>query len=173
MTRLFYNFFIPEDKARHKDIAWCLKENLSNEFIDEFIIFGDPSDFPLPPEAGSPPHSSLLYINCSGRPTYEYIWNLIGARTGPSDINIFLNSDCYIDNQSMSLLSHLRRDDAWCLSRWDMDENLNSTLRNIACSQDCWITKGVLKNYLISLLAPGAPAVIIVSLMNCIQEGIL
>jgi hypothetical protein len=102
----------------------------------------------------------LIRINYDKQPTYRYIFNLINQVTTDNDINMILNSDCFIDESNLELIINtIDNNDVYCLTRWDI-KNLNpfdSEFFGLECSQDAWIFKGKISDKMSGDYGMGIP----------------
>ena len=145
MNRLFYNYYITKNQDRRNEIDFCIKENLLNAKVAEIIVLIENKNIKLFSEKDcvKDNKSKIKIIEENAAITYASVFNLIESLTQDDDVNIIVNSDIFLDPDSMDLLTKLDRDSAWCLSRWDIfNKKMESKLRDVSCSQDTWIIKG-------------------------------
>jgi uncharacterized protein YueI len=133
VLNIFYNYYKDENVERQKEIDYCYSRILSGKYDKIYII----SEFPENVENN---------IIISGKPSYNDIFKVINEKTTESDINIVINSDCFIDDESLEKLRiNLQDNEFWCLTRRDI-ESINpfrfKDLYRSHDSQDCWIFKG-------------------------------
>lgn len=145
-VNVFYNYYRPQSEERYKEIIFCFDKILNNKSVDNFYVLC--SDDLLIND------DKLIKIKIDGQPKFSDIFNIVNFNTKSQDINIILNSDCYIDDDNIKTIKrHLEKDDAFVLSRWDIlnlnpfkVEHFNRVNNdNSGCSQDAWIFKGQTK----------------------------
>jgi len=129
---LFYNYYVPENPERKKEIDYCLHKNLNNKYVDKIFLLTETEI-----EINNP---KVIKRLTDKRTTFEDAYNFIRDCADKNDINIIINSDCYIEEDDMPLLDKLKPNGAWALTRWDIvDQNFNAIRWTNAGSQDCWI----------------------------------
>jgi len=136
---VYYNYYIPKDKQRQKEVNYCLNQLINSENIDNLYLFSSKKDY----ESLNINYEKVKFIDLRTIPTFKYVFGLMESNSGDNDYNISINSDCYIQESSYKYLTKLKKDDCWVLLRWDIvDEKMNIRHRNKGFSQDCWIIKG-------------------------------
>jgi hypothetical protein len=142
MINLYLNYYISENKERQSEYDHCLFKNLNNPIIDNVFVFiskEDINNFQFQ-------NDKLKFIE-TPRPTYFDAIDSISKSTSLDDINIIINSDCYIDYDTSYLVNHVNFDEMWCMNKYDViDYNFNLKFHDDSCSQDAWIFKGFPKN---------------------------
>jgi hypothetical protein len=142
MINLYINYYISENKERQSEYDYCLDKNINNTLIDNVFIFiskEDMNNFYF--------QNDKLKLLEMDRPTYSKVIETISKKTSIDDVNIILNSDCYIDHDTSELVNHINFDEMWCLTKYDViDSNFNLKFYDEKCSQDAWIFKGIPKN---------------------------
>jgi len=121
MINLIYNYYKTKEKARQKEIDFCLNKNLSNKFLN------------------------VIIIELQNNPTYNYLFKTINKITSDNDVNIICNSDIFFD-ESISLCNNIEQNECYALSRWDYESEHKSCFFNRSDSQDTWIFRGFVKN---------------------------
>ena len=144
---VFYNYYKPFNYDRYREIIYCFDNLLKNKNIDNlFVLCSD--DLLINNE-------KLIKIKIDGQPRYRDFFNIIDFNSNEYDINIILNSDCYIDEKNIELIkNNLNDDEVYLLTRWDIlslnpfkVEHFNKVNNNFeGWSQDAWIFKGRPKN---------------------------
>lgn len=117
---LFVNYYQDKSSERQKEIDHCFIQNYKNKLIDVVIIEGQ------------------------DRILFSHFFRMANKMTGSNDINIIANSDIFFD-ESIQLTKHLESNEAWCLTRWDLQSNLQTSsavFMGRADSQDSFIWRG-------------------------------
>lgn len=140
MTNLYYNYYVPKDTSRKAEIDFCFKMLQANKYIDNYYIIVSDTDVSELELQLKKDVTLFIYNN---RPTYKFIYDDICRRSNIDDINIMINSDCFLEEQDMLNLSKLEKDVAWCITRYNiLDNQFNVRLHSVPhWSQDCWIFK--------------------------------
>lgn len=143
-VNLFFNYYEAKSKERQKELEFCLKKNVGNKFIDKiFLIKEEGVDIKNIVEQEFL-NSKIILINYNKTPTFEYVVNLIKEHSKNDDVNIIMNSDCFIEEKDMEKLKYLKENEAWCLTRYNI-KNINpfeyEIHTNSGFSQDCFIFK--------------------------------
>lgn len=135
---LFVNWYKPESLERQKELLFCLVKNLSNEHINQIILFG--SDLP---KINNPKIKLIL----TQRLTFAQSFQLINDRIkDQDDISILSNADIYFDYSLKQLPKKHFHNSVYCLSRYNIiNLNLEAKFINRNDSQDCWIFQGKIK----------------------------
>lgn len=118
MIRYIYNYYEDQHPARKKEIDFCLQKNQGNKLI------------------------TLVILETQGKPNYSDFFKKINELTGPDDINIFSNSDIFIDETIGLVESKLQHKQLYALSRWDWHSPARIVFFDRPDSQDAWIVKG-------------------------------
>ncbi len=131
MTNLFYNFYKSNNDNRNKELSECFNGILSNPHIDAVYTIGEYTIN----------HPKVKNISYTGIPKFQDVFKYISLLSNYSDVNVVINSDCYIDHDDSILFNKLRFGEAWCLSRWDVHEDQAVHYQEVS-SQDCWAFRG-------------------------------
>lgn len=150
---VFCNYYKDENDDRYREYMFCLNKLIKNSLIDDIFILC----------------SDKLYLNdkkikkisFNDFPRYKDFFNLIDLISNDDDINIIINSDCYIEENDLELIkNNLKKDQAYLLSRWDilsMNPFVSKHFDDVyklhkgfryGCSQDAWIFIGKTKKEL-------------------------
>jgi hypothetical protein len=136
MIILYYNYYLSDKIERQKELDYCFFKNLENPSIDRiYLILTRDTSLPI----DSPKVIKIFYED---RPTFRLLHDHIRENSGNDDINILINSDCFLDYNDMPYLKkRLSKGDVWALNRWDIVdiEKFNARHYNYEASQDCWI----------------------------------
>jgi hypothetical protein len=142
MINLFINYYISDNKNRQSEYDYCLLKNINNPLIDSIFIFiskEDLNNFLFRDEK-----LKILEIN---RPTYAKVLETISEKTSTNDVNIIINSDCFIDHDTCDLVNLINFNEMWCMNKYDViDDYFNLKFHEASCSQDAWILRGFPKN---------------------------
>lgn len=143
---VFYNYYKPKQYERHNEILYCFNMLLKNDNIDNlYVLLSDDLEVD---------NDKLIKIRITNQPKFKDFFNIINFYVNDNDINIILNSDCYLDKDNIELIKkYINKDDAFLLSRWDIlsfkpfkSEHFNTINKDDnGCSQDVWIFKGKTK----------------------------
>ena len=138
----FYNDKHPE---RQRELDLCLAKNIENEHIDHIYMFLQSNC--TPPEISKV--DKVTIVDQADRITYADFFT--HTRRFPDDINILANTDIFFDATVRHALT-IRKEEAWTISRYNVDVNMNSFLQGIVVgeypthaahvSQDVWVFKG-------------------------------
>lgn len=122
MIRYVYNYFEHKNPLRKAEIDFCLKQNQSNKAI------------------------TLVLLETVDKPNYSDFFKVINECTGPDDINIFSNTDIFIDESIAIVESHIKHKQMFALSRYDWHSPTNITYFDRQDSQDMWIVRGKIED---------------------------
>lgn len=138
-VNVYFNYFVSTRKNRQTEINMCLNQLAYNSEIDKIYILCS-NKLELQNEK-----FIKIDIN-SEQPTFKDFFNIANFNTDENDINIILNSDCFIDAENVKLVKEnlVDQKQVYCLSRWNVTKikPLEAQHYNIECSQDAWIFKG-------------------------------
>lgn len=163
MIRLLYNPVQSDNPARKKEYEYCLNKLMFTYGIDEIVCLFDSPENPNNPIYGN--HNFRMgslsrnysTVHVKERPTFKRIFEILSECSEADHINIFINADCYFDPNSIHLFEHLKENEFWCLSKYDIKTiwPFNATFHQNAFektapsqgqgSQDCWAFRGPLK----------------------------
>lgn len=139
MVNLYFNFYTGENKDRNFEIDFCFNKNFNSKVFDKIYLIISESDlcnFNLKSEI-------IEKIIFNKRPTFKDYIDIINNTCGDEDINVFMNSDCYICKETSHNILKIKKEEMWCLQKYNIiDNNLNFEFENIDCSQDVWVFKG-------------------------------
>jgi len=136
MTNIYYNQFTTDDEERNKELDFCLSQLCNNESIDNVYVLG----------MENPKHPKCKKVTVKLQPDFDFFFKTINIYTAKDDINIIINSDCYIEKQSIDLIKeNLTHDKCYCLTRYDMNKSGELSFYDRIDSQDAWCFKGAIK----------------------------
>ncbi len=92
---VIYQFFIPSDSARYKEIKECLMHNVNNPHVSKVILFNE-RDY-SPRELGLRDLSKIEQINIEKRLTFAETFRQIRERN-ITGYNVIINSDIFVDS---------------------------------------------------------------------------
>ena len=92
---IIYQFFIPDDKHRYKEIKECLMHNIKNKFVNNVILFNE-RDYSLR-ELGLQNFDKVTQINLGKRLTFAETFRQIKERD-IEGYNVIINSDIFVDD---------------------------------------------------------------------------
>ncbi|MCK9273205.1 exostosin family protein, partial [Candidatus Gracilibacteria bacterium] len=142
-VNVYFNYFEAKSEQRNKEIIYCLDQLILNKKIDKiYLICSD--------EYKNKLNKKITKINMFNiQPTFNDMFNIINFNTKADDLNILLNSDCYIDEENIDIiLENITSNTVYCLSRWNIEkiQPFKTKHYDIDCSQDAWIFKGGVHN---------------------------
>jgi hypothetical protein len=148
---LYTTFFQEKKSSRKEELLECIKNNLSNHFIEGVTILNESGDLD---NLGS----EKLHIKpIAKRPSYKDFFEYISQEGRDGDIHILANTDIYFD-EHIEVLRYLDLENTvLALSRWDTTETKIPKLYNHNDSQDVWIFKGPIKTTLKADFPLGVP----------------
>lgn len=124
---LFIQNVKTNNKERNKEYEKCLLINTYNRYIDNIFVLNS--------ENGMMTYSKFIEF----------------TKMYSDDINVLSNADIFFD-ESIDLCRHMKDDDAYALSRWDLpDGTIESKFLDAhivggtSRAQDTWIVKGAFK----------------------------
>ena len=138
-VNVYFNYFESKTEKRSKEILYCLNKLISNTKIDRiYLLCSDEYTEWL--------DKKVIKIDIFNlQPTFNDIFNIVNFNTKTDDLNIILNSDCFIDEENVQLiLDNIKHKMVYCLSRWNIS-NINpfkAEHYDLDCSQDAWIFLG-------------------------------
>ena len=112
-VNVFYNYYKPKQENRHDEILYCLNQLLKNQNVNNiYVLCSD--DISLN-------DNKLTKIRIHNQPKFKDFFNIVSFFTNEYDINIILNSDCYIDEKNLKeITGRIEENDAYLLTRWDI-----------------------------------------------------
>ena len=145
MINLYYNFYVPNSGARATEVLSCLAVTLQDPSIDRVVLIGATGNWQRP--AGV-----VELLPEPARPSFRDYFDIASRYSGPDDINIIINSDCFLDPATTRLVNRIRSDEAYCISRSELkrlmplviDEVATDSFQSVAryCAQDAWVFRG-------------------------------
>jgi len=150
MVNLFYNYYIPSDEVRKDEVDYCFIQNVIDPNIDNIFVLVTKEHFDEMFKLIDEEYQyKVNTIIDDRRPTFKYVvYGCLGENCSPNDINIFLNSDCFIgDETDWDFVRNMSSNDRFSLSRFDI-QSINPLVMATGTgfprvdSQDCWIFKG-------------------------------
>ena len=115
-TRIFFNSYADPVPARDAELKLCLKKNRECKSVDEVVLM-------------------------DGRPTFNQFFARIAEVAGPDDISIIINSDVWL-NGTIDAAKSMRADEAYTLTRWDVQAVGDPIFFGRKDSADTWIIRG-------------------------------
>jgi hypothetical protein len=159
-VNLFYNYYAPNNPLRASEVLSCLAVAIGDREIDAIFLIG--SRF-----HGKIDSQKIRYVQGSDRPTFAEYFDHCSAYTGENDVNIFLNSDCFLDPRTSKKVNEIRNNEAYCITRHELKQlvplkidhqKTNEELRlRRYCMQDAWILRGKPREGMWLDFQPGKP----------------
>lgn len=142
-VNVYFNYFDAKTEKRSNEIKYCLNKVISNKKIDKiYLLCSDNYTEWL--------DKKIVKIDMFNiQPTFDDIFNIVNFNTKNDDLNILLNSDCFIDEENIDLiLNNIKNRMVYCLSRWNIIKltPFKSEHFDINCSQDAWCFLGEIDN---------------------------
>jgi hypothetical protein len=137
MVNLFYNYYISKYAERNNELYFCFNALFNNNLIDKIYIITDVKN--------AETRDRGIIIPFQSQPRFRDIMWFINYFTGSDDINIFINSDCYINRSSIQIVKDsIKKGEVYCLTRWNITSlcPFKSIYYGNTYSQDCWINVG-------------------------------
>lgn len=150
MINLFINFYNDKNEKRQQELERCLHNNIYNQFIDKiYIIVQNKHDICMQSD-------KIKCVVRKKRPSYNTFFKIINSNTAKDDINILSNTDIFF-NDTIGHSCHIKKDECFCLSRWDYNGN-NVLVQSVNYdSQDVWIFRGKIKSDINATFTLGIP----------------
>ena len=92
---VIYQFYIPNDSERYKEIKECLLHNVNNEFINNIYLLNE-KEYSIQ-ELGGIHSDKIKQVVINKRLTFSETFNLINEHN-ISGYNVIINSDIFLDN---------------------------------------------------------------------------
>ena len=142
-VNVYYNYFRTKKEPRNDELKYCLNRLIANEKIDRlYLLCSDKY-------TESTTNKVIKIDMLDTQPTFNDIFNIVNFNTKDGDLNILINSDCFIDEKNVDLiLNNIKQNMVYCLSRWNITKlkPFKSEHYDLECSQDAWIFLGSMKN---------------------------
>jgi hypothetical protein len=142
-VNVYVNYYTDKNPIRDAENNFCIEKHLQSDVIDAVHLIIDHDT--LVPFANK---KIVLHYN-DNRPTYWDFFELINE-ADPWDVNIVMNTDCFIDDKSLQLIkNNIEPDECWCLNRLEMksDRVSDAVLEVVPrSSQDAWCLRGRIFN---------------------------
>ena len=138
-VRVAFNWYETSNAKRQEEIDDALRRMIACPEIHEIVLLvGDDATFDFPSEkVVFVDYRKLANQHATGRPTFSHFVESLDARTGPNDVNWFLNSDCWFDH-TVRLSAKMDLAQFWCITRRDKNARGQYALWNVDFSQDAW-----------------------------------
>ena len=142
-VNVYFNYFEAKTEKRVDEIKYCLQKLIDNKKVDRvYLLCSDEYDYWL--------DKKIVKIDMFNvQPTFNDVFNIVNFNTKNDDLNIILNSDCYINEDGIQLvLDNIKQRMVYCLSRWNINSltPFKSEHYDLDCSQDAWIFLGEMDN---------------------------
>lgn len=135
---LLINYYRDKNEARRRELDLCFDINLKDKNFSKVIVVTEVEDFSN--------ISGDFIIEPKSRPTFKELFKIANGYSDPKTITVITNSDITFDDSIRLASIHLKPNQCYALSRWDVDPNGDATLHNHSDSQDTWIFRGLIKN---------------------------
>jgi hypothetical protein len=148
MINLYYNYYVDKLKERNEELNYCLNKNINNYHIDNIYVMLENKDLEEYKSLFKK-QKKIKTIIIEDRPTYKTFFDYCNTVTKNDDINIIINSDCFLDVKDTITLNKLNNNIFLCLSRWNIESLIPFKVNDKGIwygSQDCWIWRGYVKD---------------------------
>jgi hypothetical protein len=139
-VNIFTNYYKTPSNIRDSEILASLQKNIENHNITKIYIIRTKSD-----EHGLK-SDKIIDIISEDRPTYKSLFNQCNKVTGVNDVNIIINSDCFMNEFFIEIIENIKHNECYALNRLEVNNinNLNDTYRMVGTndSQDAWVFRG-------------------------------
>jgi hypothetical protein len=136
MINLYLAYYRERHSERYIELMTCLRQNIQNPIIDRVYIVNETME-PIP---FIPITNKVVIVN-HPRMTFNQFFKLANQMTGPSDINILINSDIIIGSGGFEQL-RLEPRQFLCISRYDIMPDGSHQMTVGTGSHDGWIWCG-------------------------------
>jgi len=151
MIYLFTTIYNVQDTNRIEELSSVIKNNQILKAIDKIFILNEKSNINISKI------DKIELIPLDNRPFYSDFFKLINKISTPDDINIISNSDIFFDKNIGVLKYILLKETCFSLSRWNIGSYGKPKLFNRNDSQDVWIFKGKINEYVNGNFPLGVP----------------
>ncbi len=149
----YYNYYVPKNPIRAVEVGSCFAVLLGDKNVAKIVMISDDRC------VGDDPR--VIHEAFAGRPTFGHYFGLIKKYSSADDINVIINSDCFIDPATTHRLNRIRPGEAYCLTRQDIasfvplrvDRRKSESFRHDM--QDCWVIRGVPREGMWLEFSPG------------------
>lgn len=145
---LLINYYRDKNEARRRELDLCLDINLKDKNFSKMIV-ASLVELPISENESYTKNSTidgLIICIPKERPTFKELFEIANKYADPKGITVIANSDITFDDSIKLAERHLKPNQCYALSRWDVDPNGDATLHNHSDSQDTWIFRGLIKN---------------------------
>jgi len=149
MVNVYFNYYSDSDYKRAFEIDSCLHMLTENKAIDKlYVLYENPDEIPNN-------SSNCIPIQLSKRPTFSNIITIISSKSEEDDINIFMNSDCFILEDGIEKIKSMAENEAYCLSRREIKSAKPLRVQKLKTRklwkknndmQDLWCFRGIPKS---------------------------
>ena len=140
---VIYQFFIPSDKKRYREIKECLMHNINNTYVDKVILLNE--RVYSAEELGLKSLNKVEQVDIGKRLTFAEAFRQIRERK-IKGYNVIINSDIFVDNTINKLRSSNIDKQKIMLAQLRHNYESGTPFRNARLfgprfdSQDAWIT---------------------------------
>lgn len=152
MVNLYYNYYQCGHTERQAELDACLLKLMLNDEIDNILVVLKKCDVQYFNILAENFKNKVTQIYLEDRPTFKFaVYNVLNPNSSPDDINIMINSDCFIGEETdWEFIQYMNDQSVYCMSRYDLLSidpiQIDTTsLLPAEWSQDAWIFKGKLK----------------------------
>ena len=159
MINVFYNYYLVSEKKRQLEIDACFKAVIDNKNIDNKYIIAEPTSLPQ--------SDRYVLVEKTGRPKFSDFFEVIARCSHDDDVNVIMNSDCFLDENDTMNLEKIGNDEAYCLTRVEIKSAVPLKIKRFLTAknhrkhtldmQDGWIFRGVVSADLDAAFYMGVP----------------
>jgi len=142
-VNVYYNYYVPKNPRRACEVLSCMGVMLDDPHITRLIVLAEASEIHEP--------SGMTYWKVERRPLVADYFAAAAFHSGADDVNVIINSDCFICPSTSAKLKKTPAGEAYCLSRRDMkslvpyrinwaEERAKRPVRY--AMQDAWVFRG-------------------------------
>jgi hypothetical protein len=141
---VFYNLFVPPDAIRAAEVMSCFAVLLGDQSVSRIVVLSELNY--------SFADKRVHLWPAVDRPTFDDYFRAVKVHSGLDDVNVILNSDCFIDPATTRRLERIRPHEAYCVTRHELasldplridTRKTRDFARRFRYSmQDCWVFRG-------------------------------
>lgn len=139
-VNIFTNYYKTPSDIRNSEILESIQKNIDDHNVSKIYIIRTRSD------VHGLNSDKIVDIISDNRPTYKSIFDECNKITGINDVNIIMNSDCFLNHFFIDVIDNIKPNECYALNRLEVDDinDLSNTHRMVGTidSQDAWVYRG-------------------------------